>query len=47
MLPKKKKKKTKINEVLQIFSTNKEKRKKNVLERDKVGIRNVEMRVIK
>ena len=28
MLPNRKKKKTKINEVLQIFSTNKEKRKK-------------------
>ena len=36
-----------IKKKKKFFSTNKEKRKKNVFERDKVGIRNVEMRVIK
>ena len=40
--PKKKKK-----EVFQVFSTNKEKKKKNGLMRDKVRIENAEIRVIK
>ena len=44
----KKKKKTKIYELLPIFSTNKEReRKKKGLIRDKVGIKNAEIRVIK
>ena len=45
---KKKEKHPKIYELLPLFSTNKEKeKKKKWLVRDKVGIENVEIRVIK
>ena len=43
----KKRKKTQIHEILQFFCTNKENKKKKRLIKDKVQIKNVDMRIIK
>ena len=48
MLQKKKKKKNKqVHEILQFFCTNKENKRKNRLIKNKVQIKNVDMRIIK
>ena len=44
---KKKKKNKQVHEILQFFYTNKENKRKNRLKKNKVQIKNVDMRIIK